>query len=118
MNRAKASDSKRENAGVLSARLPIVFRALLLAVPFGAAFASSTLCERDAQAQEIVIRPPPPAYIATVQPEYYEGHAVYFYGGNWHYRDGGRWTYYHGEPPYLRDRRAHWDEHRRYHYYR
>jgi hypothetical protein len=94
----------------------IVFRALLLAVPFGAALAVGA--PGDAQAQEIIIRPPPPAYIATVQPEYYEGRPVYWYGGNWYYRDGGRWTYYHGEPAYLRDRRAHWDEHRRYHYYR
>ena len=101
MNRAKA----------------IFFRAFLLTLPLGAAFAIGA--PGDAQAQEVYIAPPPPAYIATVQPEYYEGHPVYFYNGNWHYRDGaGHWAYYHGEPAYLHDRRGHWEEHRRYHYYR
>jgi hypothetical protein len=57
-----------------------------------------------------VVAPPPPpdAYVATTTPEYYEGHAVYWYNGNWYYRDErGGWNYYHTEPPALRDRREH-----------
>jgi hypothetical protein len=94
----------------------ILSRALLFTLPLGAALAIGGAS--DAQAQEVYIGPPPAAYIATVQPEYYEGHPVYFYNGYWHYREGGRWAYYHGEPPYLHDRRGHWEEHARYHYYR
>jgi hypothetical protein len=63
--------------------------------------------------------PPPDAYVATVAPEYYEGHPVYLYNGNWYFRgpEGG-WHYYHTEPAYLRDRRGHWNERARYHYNR
>jgi hypothetical protein len=61
--------------------------------------------------------PPPDAYIATTQPEYYEGRPVYWYNGNWYYRDEhGAWNYYRTEPAYLRDRRAHATDHRRYQY--
>ena len=63
--------------------------------------------------------PPPDAYIATVQPEYYEGRPVYWFNGNWFFRGpGGAWHYYHTEPAFLHDRRAHWNEHARYHYHR
>ncbi|MGD0675808.1 MAG: hypothetical protein ABSC94_10345 [Polyangiaceae bacterium] len=73
----------------------------------------------DARAQGVAPPPPPPAYIATVQPEYYEGRPVYFYGGNWYYRDAHGWNYYRREPAYLHERRAHWGEdRRRYHYHR
>ncbi len=62
---------------------------------------------------------PPDAYIATVQPEYYEGRPVYWYNGSWYYRGpGGAWGYYRTEPAFLRDRRGHWNEHARYHYHR
>jgi hypothetical protein len=49
---------------------------------------------------------PPPSFIATVQPVYFEGHASYWYNGRWVYRDGGRWSAYRSEPPYLAQRRA------------
>jgi hypothetical protein len=50
---------------------------------------------------------PPPAYIATSQPVFYEGHASYWYNGHWVYRDGGgRWGYYRSEPGYLAGRRG------------
>jgi hypothetical protein len=62
--------------------------------------------------------PPPDAYVATVQPEYYEGHPVYWYNGNWFFRGPEGWHYYHREPAYLHDRRGHWNEHARYHYHR
>jgi hypothetical protein len=53
--------------------------------------------------------PPPDAYVATATPEYYEGHATYWYNGNWYYRDEkGGWNYYHTEPPTLRDKREHY----------
>jgi hypothetical protein len=49
---------------------------------------------------------PPPSFIATAQPVYYEGHASYWYGGPWVYRDGGRWSSYRSEPAYLAQRRG------------
>ena len=74
---------------------------------------------RDAQAQYIAPPPPPDAYIASTEPEYFEGRPVYFYNGNWYYRDEHGWNYYHTEPPYLHERRSHWSDHdRRYHYHR
>lgn len=61
---------------------------------------------------------PPEAYIATVQPEYYEGRPVYYYNNYWYYRDrGNRWGYYRVEPGWLRQRRAYWVD-RGYAYYR
>ncbi len=64
-----------------------------------------------AQAQEIVVYPSA-AYIATAQPEYFQGRAHYWYNNRWYYRDGARWSYYRSEPVYLRDRRAHWGDQR------
>ena len=83
--------------------------ALVIAIALG----SST----EARAQIAITFAPPAAYIATSQPEYFEGRPVYWYNNNWYYRDHGRWSYYRREPVYLRDRRAHWtperrDEHR------
>jgi hypothetical protein len=88
-------------------------RALLLAIAIAIAIGSST----EARAQIVVTIAPPAAYIATSQPEYFEGRPVYWYNDNWYYRDHGRWSYYRREPVYLRDRRVHWapqrrDEHR------
>ncbi len=48
---------------------------------------------------------PPPSYVATTEPFYYEGRPTYFYGGRWYYRDGGRWARYRSEPPALREHR-------------
>jgi hypothetical protein len=90
----------------------ILSRALLFSIPLSAALAMGAPGEALAQGY------PPPEYIATQQPEYFEGRPVYYYGGTWYYRDRGAWSYYHGEPAYLRDRRSHWDEHRRYRYHR
>jgi hypothetical protein len=114
----------------------LVLRVVAFAFPLAAL--GATLAPTDATAQYIAppppqpgpppppmdpqLAPPPPpdAYIATTQPEYYEGRPVYFYNGNWYYRDErGAWSYYRNEPAYLRDRRAHWNEgNRRYHYRR
>ena len=100
-----------------------IIKALLFAVPL--AFASMTAS--DAQAQVAVgvgvgvgvdIVEPPAAYIATVQPEYFEGRPVYYYNNYWYYRDGyGRWGYYRYEPAFLRERRGYWVG-RGYDYYR
>jgi hypothetical protein len=95
----------------------ILFKAFVLAVPVGAAAVVGEPAE--AQAQSIAPPPPPDAYVATTQPEYFEGRPVYFYNGNWYYRDTHGWNYYRTEPAYLHDRRAHWNDHdRRYHYRR
>jgi hypothetical protein len=49
---------------------------------------------------------PPDAFVASLEPEYYDGHAVYWYHGAWRYRDGGRWATYRTEPAGLRQARA------------
>jgi hypothetical protein len=91
-------------------------KAFLLVLPLGLGAVIGGAGEAEAQ----VAPPfPSPAYIATVEPEYFEGHPVYWYNGYWYYRDLLRgWIFYHGEPLYLRDRRASWSNRHRYHYYR
>ena len=50
--------------------------------------------------------PPPPEYIATTAPIYYDGHPCYYYQGYWRYRDPrGQWRYYREEPRVLYQRR-------------
>ncbi len=67
---------------------------------FCAAAVAACLLSTPAQAQvEVVL--PPPDFIATSTPVYYEGHAAYWYGNRWYYRDGGNWRFYHDEPAYL-----------------
>ena len=78
---------------------------LVIAIALG----SST----KARAQIVVTFAPPAAYIATSQPEYFEGRPVYWYNNNWYFRDHGRWTYYRREPVYLHGRRAHLEQQRR-----
>jgi len=65
---------------------------------------------RPARAQVVSVDVgfPSAAFIATAQPEYYEGRPVYYYGDRWYYRDHGRWSYYGSEPGYLHERRARW----------
>lgn len=84
-------------------------KVLTLVTALSLALGSST----EARAQVVVTIAPPAAYIATSQPEYFEGRPVYYYNNNWYYRDHGRWSYYRREPVYLRDRRAHWAPARR-----
>lgn len=61
---------------------------------------------------------PPAAYIATTQPEYFDGRPVYWWHHYWYYRDGPRWNFYNDEPLTLTGRRANWNNRSRYHYYR
>jgi len=62
---------------------------------------------------------PPPVFIATARPVYFEGHAAYWYRNRWHYREGREWRTYREEPRYLREYRTrreperHFYEHRR-----
>jgi hypothetical protein len=85
---------------------------------------TSCLVSARAFAQvEVVI--PPPAFIATATPVYFEGRPAYWWGGRWYFRDGGAWRFYHDEPAYLREwrgrreperhfyGRAHWGGYRR-----
>jgi hypothetical protein len=71
---------------------------------------------------QMVVEAPPPAFIASSTPEYYEGRPVYFFNNAWYYRDGDHWNYYRREPDFLRERRSHWAEgdreHGRYRYHR
>ena len=58
--------------------------------------------------------PPPPEFIATTEPAYYEGHAAYWYNNRWVWRDEhGAWNHYDQEPRDLADRRAHFPPARR-----
>jgi hypothetical protein len=100
MNRAKA----------------ILSKAILLAMPLGVCAVAGV--PGEAHAQYVAPPAPPAAYIATVQPEYFEGRPVYWYNNSWYYRDGGAWNYYRTEPGALRDRRANWGARARYHYHR
>ena len=68
------------------------------------ALATATLVAAPAAAQWA---PPPPEFIATTEPVYYENHAAYWYGGRWVWRDErGTWNHYEREPPALAQRRV------------
>ena len=83
-----------------------------LFIPLVLVFATASA---EAQITVSVGVAPPSAYIATTQPEYFEGRPVYWYNNNWYYRDHGRWSYYRTEPGYLRERRGRWVGHPEYH---
>jgi hypothetical protein len=78
--------------------------------------AAITMCLRSApaRAQVEVGVEPPPEFIATTAPVYFEGRAAYWYGDRWYYRDGGAWRFYHNEPGFLHDWRGHHDYARHY----
>jgi hypothetical protein len=61
-----------------------------------------------AQAQ---FAPPPPAYVASYEPVYYNGSAHYLYRDRWFYRDHAAWRGYEHEPRFLHDRRGEWGHH-------
>lgn len=71
------------------------------------AIAGSLLCVAPAQAQVTVVVGPPPDFVATTDPVYYDGHADYWYNDQWYYYDGGAWQVYATEPGYLMDWRGH-----------
>jgi hypothetical protein len=79
-------------------------KAVVMATAFAALSAVGLLATRALADDDA---PPPPEYIATVEPVYYEGHPAYYYGNRWYYRDGARWGHYNDEPAFLRDRRFH-----------
>jgi hypothetical protein len=80
-------------------------------VPAAGALAVVLLVGSPARAQRA---PPPPEYVATSEPVYYEGHAAYWYNNHWCWRDEhGAWNHYEQEPPFLADRRAHFPPGRR-----
>jgi hypothetical protein len=72
-----------------------------------AAAALSLPLARDAVAQTISVDFPTPEFMATVQPIYYENHAVYWWHNHWLWRDGASWRSYDHEPPVLEQRRTH-----------
>ena len=66
----------------------------------------ATLCLAGCVPEEVGIYGPPPGYIATTVPVYYQGQPTYWYGGRWVYRDPrGGWGYYRAEPRVLAERR-------------
>jgi hypothetical protein len=83
----------------------------LVTVPAVGALAAAVFLAAPAAAQWA---PPPPEYIATSEPAYYEGHAAYWYNNHWYWRDEhGGWNHYDQEPAFLADRRAHFPPARR-----
>ena len=69
--------------------------------------AVGALVSADASAQ---YAPPPPAYVASYSPVYYNGYAHYYYGNHWYYRDHvGAWRWYDREPAYLGGYRGRWE---------
>jgi hypothetical protein len=80
-------------------------------VPAAGALAAALLLGAPASAQW---EPPPPEYVATTSPAYYQGHASYWYNGHWYWRDEhGAWNHYEQEPRELADHRAHYPPVRR-----
>ncbi len=80
-------------------------------VPAAGALAAALLVGTPAVAQW---EPPPPEFIATTEPAYYQGHAAYWYNNHWFWRDDhGSWNHYEQEPRDLADRRAHFPPARR-----
>jgi hypothetical protein len=78
------------------------------------ALVAGSLSAQPARAQFVTVYPPPD-FIATATPEYYEGHPCYFWNGLWYWRGPGGWGMYREEPVFLRDRRvAHPPERRFY----
>lgn len=79
---------------------------LIKAVSCGSAIACCLLSAPVVRAQDPGY--PPPEFVATATPVYYEGHPAYFWNGRWFYRMDNGWGFYHEEPPTLRGwREAH-----------
>ena len=74
-----------------------ILPAVLIASCLGAVPASAGV--------RITVVLPPPEFIATETPVYYEGRPVYLYRGQWFYREGREWRHYRGEPSHLREYR-------------
>jgi hypothetical protein len=67
--------------------------------------------EAQAQYAEVQYAPPPPAYVASYEPVYYNGYAHYLYRNRWLYRNHGAWRGYGHEPGFLNGRRGEWGHH-------
>ncbi len=58
---------------------------------------------------EIAVEPafyPPPSFIATTAPVYYEGRPAFWYNERWYFRTPTGWAYYRAEPKYLYEQRT------------
>ena len=85
----------------------IVATSALLGVGVAVAVVSPSP-SRTANAQEVVLDvAPPAAFLATVEPFYYDDRPVYWYANRWRYRDAQGWHSYDAEPRLLQERRAH-----------
>jgi hypothetical protein len=54
-----------------------------------------------------LVAPPPPVFVASAAPVYYEGRAAYWYGNRWVWRDHYGWHAYDREPVFLHEHRMH-----------
>jgi hypothetical protein len=60
-------------------------------------------------AAEVVAEPvyfPPPAFLVSATPVYFEGHPTFFYNERWYFRTPAGWAFYRSEPAYLYKYRA------------
>jgi hypothetical protein len=88
----------------MNRNIAVLSKGFLIVSALGA-FAAVSLSGTPAGAQWA---PPPPEFIATTEPVYYEGHAAYWYANRWNWRDEhSAWNHYDREPPPLAERRAH-----------
>jgi hypothetical protein len=74
---------------------------------------AATLLSGSARAQVVAVFPPP-AFVASAVPVYYEGHATYWWGNRWYWRDPYGWHVYAAEPPFLFQWRGHHEFGRRF----
>ena len=44
---------------------------------------------------------PPPGFLATATPVYYEGRPAYYYNDHWYFQTSHGWSYYRSEPGFL-----------------
>lgn len=74
-------------------------QAAALSVTVLGAAAASTGCSTEVVAEPAFY--PPPSFVATTAPVYFEGRPAYWYNGRWYFRSAGGWAYYRSEPDYL-----------------
>jgi len=93
-----------ESERVMNRNIITLSKAFAIATGLSA-LSAVTLVSSTADAQWA---PPPPEFMVSTEPVYYEGHPAYYYGNHWFWRDGhGAWNHYEHEPPFLAERRMH-----------
>jgi len=61
-------------------------------------------CTAEVRAEPVYY--PPPMFLSSTAPVYYQGRPAWFYNDHWYFRSGGGWSYYRSEPGYLYNQRV------------